>query len=145
MLSKEDAAKRLGMAVREVVDVRPVEGGTIVVTHDGYWTIVTDAGELVFGMDAITARVGPADPGESDESPARPVDDGSGEFALMPAGSGVPSGTAAEVLAWVDDDRERAGQALAVERGRDKPRASLTGPLEKLLAAAGEDDEQTAG
>jgi hypothetical protein len=44
----------------------------------------------------------------------------------------VPDGTADEVLAWVDDDPDRAAQALAVERARDKPRSTLAGKLERL-------------
>jgi len=42
--------------------------------------------------------------------------------------------TVDEVLAWVGDDRERASVALQTEMARDRPRAGVTAPLEKLLA-----------
>lgn len=45
----------------------------------------------------------------------------------------VPDGTAAEVLAWIGDDPDRARQALAAERQREKPRKSL---LTKLRRSA---------
>lgn len=131
-LSREDAARRLGMAVAEVVQVHDAgDGGSIVVTHDGYPTLVTADDQLVFGPEAIGGRLDVA----GVAAPVVSVD----EESVDDAGGGplddveVPDGTAAEVLAWVGDDPDRAGQALAHERARDRPRASVTGPLEKLL------------
>jgi hypothetical protein len=75
MLLKEDAAARLGMAVHEVVSVEAVDGGHVVVTHDGYPTLIADDGGLVFGADAIGERLAPAvqapavDDDEPDEAP----------------------------------------------------------------------------
>ena len=40
--------------------------------------------------------------------------------------------TAAEVLAWVGDDPERAAEALEAEQAKDKPRSTLVKSLEKL-------------
>lgn len=40
--------------------------------------------------------------------------------------------TAAEVLAWVGDDSERAEQALEAEEARDKPRSTLIRDLTKV-------------
>lgn len=40
--------------------------------------------------------------------------------------------TAAQVLAWVGEDRERAAEALAAEEARDKPRSTLVRDLTKL-------------
>jgi hypothetical protein len=46
-------------------------------------------------------------------------------------------GTAADVLAWVGDDPERARMALEQEQAKDKPRSTLVKQLEKL-AGSGE-------
>lgn len=40
--------------------------------------------------------------------------------------------TAAEVLAWVGEDKERAKEALAEEEAADKPRSTLVKQLKKL-------------
>lgn len=40
--------------------------------------------------------------------------------------------TAAEILAWVGDDPERAAEALEAEQAKDKPRSTLVKSLEKL-------------
>jgi hypothetical protein len=47
----------------------------------------------------------------------------------------VPDGTAADVLAWVGEDRGRARQALTVEQARPKPRTSLVAKLDKIAGA----------
>jgi hypothetical protein len=41
-LSREDAARLLGMKTREVVDLIPVREGTVAVTHDGAQTLIAD-------------------------------------------------------------------------------------------------------
>lgn len=46
--------------------------------------------------------------------------------------------TAADILAWVDQDPHRAAEALAAEQGREKPRSTLVKQLEKLAAASEE-------
>lgn len=45
---------------------------------------------------------------------------------------------AADVLAWVGDDPERADEALAAEQAKDKPRSTLVKQLEKLAASGSE-------
>jgi hypothetical protein len=45
----------------------------------------------------------------------------------------VPDGTTAEILRWVGDDKGRAVRALEKERADDRPRAGLTGELNKIL------------
>jgi hypothetical protein len=47
-------------------------------------------------------------------------------------------GTAADVLAWVGEDPERAAEALEAEQAKDKPRSTLVKQLEKLANADGE-------
>ena len=39
---------------------------------------------------------------------------------------------AADVLAWVGEDAERAAEALAAEQAKDKPRSTLVAALTKL-------------
>jgi hypothetical protein len=46
-------------------------------------------------------------------------------------------GTAADVLAWVGEDPDRAEEALEAEQAKDKPRSTLVKQLEKL-AGSGE-------
>jgi len=45
-LTREEAAIALGMKAREVVDLVAVRGGTVVQTHDGVQTLVTDDGAI---------------------------------------------------------------------------------------------------
>lgn len=47
-------------------------------------------------------------------------------------------GTAADVLAWVGEESERAAAALEAELAKDKPRSTLVKQLEKLADADGE-------
>ena len=50
----------------------------------------------------------------------------------VPAGVDVPEGTVAEVLDFVGDDPAKAREALAAEKQRDKPRATLTDALTRV-------------
>lgn len=45
----------------------------------------------------------------------------------------VPTGNISAVVAWVDNDRDRAAAALIVELERPTPRASLVGLLERIV------------
>lgn len=134
-LSVTGAAKRLGMAVHEVVGVYAAEGGHVVVTHDGHPTLITDGGELVFGAEAIRARLQLDEP--ADEEDDAEADDGkTGGQTQTPDGDAVPEGTIEVVLAWVGDDKEKAAKALEVERGRPSPRSGLLAKLEPLAGVA---------
>lgn len=44
------------------------------------------------------------------------------------------AGSAADVLAWVGDDPDRAAEALVAEQEKDKPRSTLVKQLEKTAA-----------
>lgn len=46
--------------------------------------------------------------------------------------------TAADILAWVGESSERAGEALDAELAKDKPRSTLVKQLEKLADSDGE-------
>lgn len=59
----ERCAQLLGMRRREVLEVVPVDGGDLVQTHDGTWTLVGNDGELTFGVAGPAA---PVDAGEAD-------------------------------------------------------------------------------
>jgi len=78
----------------------------------------------------------------STHSPVEPLDDEA--RALLEPEQDAPKeppaeldidGTAADVLAWVGEDRERAAVALAAEQAKDKPRSTLVKQLEKLASA----------
>jgi hypothetical protein len=84
----------------------------------------------------------------STHSPVEPVDDEARALLEAPQeGSAPPAdappaeldidGTAADVLAWVGDDPDRAEEALEAEQAKDKPRSTLVKQLEKL-AGSGE-------
>lgn len=55
----------------------------------------------------------------------------------------VPEGTAAEVMAWVGDDADRAQRALDAENKADRPRVTLIDDLERVILRD-EDDEDEA-
>ena len=86
----------------------------------------------------------------STHSPVEPLDDDARALLQPPQEEQGPEGpkdppaeldidgTAADVLAWVGEDPERARQALAAEQAKDKPRSTLVKQLEKLAAADGE-------
>ena len=78
----------------------------------------------------------------STRSPVEPLDDEA--RALLEAPQEGPKeppaeldvdGTAADVLAWVDEDPERAAVALAAEQAKEKPRSTLVKQLEKLVGS----------
>jgi hypothetical protein len=84
----------------------------------------------------------------STHSPVEPVDDEARALLEAPQEGSAPAadappteldidGTAADVLAWVGEDPDRAGEALEAEQAKDKPRSTLLRQLEKL-AGSGE-------
>ena len=115
-MTREEAARVLGMKAREVTDW----DGEVALLFDGTRFEVHSDGafEQLRGMH-----------------PAAPVvvapEEAVGALDADP--DVVPDGTVAEVLAWVGNDPERARQALGVEQ-QDKRRAGLTAQLEKLAA-----------
>ena len=89
----------------------------------------------------------------STHSPVEPLDDEARTLLEAPADQPEPeqqedpqeppeeldiNGTAADVLAWVGDDPERAETALEQEQAKDKPRSTLVKQLEKIAASDGE-------
>jgi hypothetical protein len=85
----------------------------------------------------------------STHSPVEPVDDEARALLEAPQEGSAPrvdkppteldiDGTAADVLAWVGEDPDRAEEALAAEQAKDRPRSTLVKQLEKLAAADGE-------
>lgn len=116
-MTREQAARWLGMNTREIIDIAETEDGrTVVTTHDHTsWTL---------DPDGVVARVDPPATVATSEAESEPAADP----------DAVPDGPAADVLGWVGEDTERAGRALAAERERAKPRVSVVEPLEELLA-----------
>lgn len=62
--------------------------------------------------------------GELEQAPEDPEQSADDELDI--------DGTAADVLAWVGEDPERAEEALEAEQAKDKPRSTLVKQLEKL-------------
>jgi len=89
----------------------------------GLALFLLETGANVEPVDDDAKAWRPADPGEPEE--AEEGDDAPPEELDIDA-------TAAEVLAWVGDDPERAAEALEAERAKDKPRSTLVKSLEKL-------------
>lgn len=115
-MTREEAARVLGMKVREVTDW----DGQVALLFDGTRFRVHGDGtfEQMRGMQPVAA---PAPDVVVEAPPADLSDD-------------VPAGPAADVTAWVGDDQGRAEAALLVERGRDRPRVTLVAELERLVA-----------
>lgn len=61
-----------------------------------------------------------------------PVEVMESEFGSITPAEYPSDGTVAEVLAWVGGDPDRARTALGIENGRDEPRSTLVGKLEKI-------------
>lgn len=76
-------------------------------------------------VDVLETDSGPEPGPDPEEAPEGP--DGPPEELDIEA-------TAADVLIWVGDDPERAGEALEAEQAKDKPRSTLVKQLEKLAA-----------
>ena len=138
-MDRFEAARRLGLADTEVLDVVQTGDGTAVRVKDGSERLIT--GDGVF---ALTDHLATANFRRWEGSPApakalaeaREPKAGSAEEAPAvryehPVGE-VPDGNADAVLDWAGDDRDRAAQALAAEVEREHPRSTLVSKLRKL-------------
>lgn len=72
------------------------------------------------------------EPGSDEASGSGAQADGAVNTAVI---AEVPSGSSAQVEAWVGTDPGRAKQALAAERAASRPRSGLLAKLEKLAGA----------
>ncbi|MEV0805738.1 hypothetical protein [Micromonospora sp. NPDC050200] len=129
-LTRDEAAQALGMKRREILAVDRVDGGYAITTHDGQRTLVNQRGTIVATGDILDPAGAP--PAPQTPPPADP--DGSD---TPPAA--VPDGNAADVLAWVGGDVDRARTAASAEQGRERPRTGLLAELDKLIKAADSD------
>lgn len=123
-----DVARLLKVADADVESFEENAHGLFVDVRDGGRRVVTEDG--LFACDDHPANA------QLRRWPG--LDLPSAEPAPMPEASEpetVPDGTAAEVLAWVAGDPERALQAYTVEEKRDKPRSTLLAKLEELVSA----------
>jgi hypothetical protein len=94
------------------------------------------SGELAAYLVTTQSPVEPLD----DEAAALlgPPQEDSGQEPKEPPAELDIDGTAADVLAWVGDDPERAEEALEAEQAKDKPRSTLVKQLEKLADSGDE-------
>lgn len=141
-MDRYEAARALGVADADVLDVVDTERGTEVEVRDGGRRLIRDDGVYALGDHPATRSLrrwadtesAPDRSADADES--APDADSSPEPTGESAGEdvgGVPTGSAEGVLAWVGDDADRAVAALEAEEKRDKPRATLVAKLEKVV------------
>ncbi|MFJ8818202.1 hypothetical protein [Amycolatopsis thermoflava] len=133
---QERAARTLGMKPSEIAAVDERADDVIVTTHDGQQVRVW-FGAVGPCVEPYTAPAAPAT--ETASTAADEGDDAKEPEVVTPAGADpeeVPDGTAADVLAWVNEQPEsapeRARRALEAENGKEKPRSGLVAQLEKL-------------
>lgn len=111
-------------------------------TAKGYWNYAVQEfkeGEEFFGDLARhladntpegSVKVLEADP-EPEPEPKTPVEP---PETPDPDGDEPPvDGTIDDLMAWVNDDRERAGAALAAEQAKDKPRSTVVKRLTSMV------------
>lgn len=97
-----------------------------------YGIVTVGAGEEVKGGLALRlletgASVEPLDGDAKAFGQAPAAEDPAAEAAELDIDA-----TAADILAWVGEDSERAAEALEAELAKDKPRSTLVKQLEKL-------------
>jgi hypothetical protein len=81
---------------------------------------------------AVKVTEADPEPEPEPEAPAEPPE------VSDPGGDEPPvDGTIDDLMAWVNDDRERAVQALAAEQAKDKPRSTV---VKRLTAMAGTEE-----
>jgi hypothetical protein len=125
-MERGDVARLLSVADADVESFEETTYGLLVNVRDGGRRVVTKDG--LFGDDhpanaQLRRWVEPA----AEAPPVETVD--------PDTHADVPDGTAAEVLAWVDGDAERALLAYAFESAREKPRSTLLAKLDELASA----------
>jgi hypothetical protein len=128
-LDRQSAARRLGVPEAEVVAIRDEADGPVITTLDGREYIALGDG---YDQKLAYFKVGP----QNTAFPIHiPVEEDADEPAVDVDGDGVPDGTVKQILEWVGTDRQRAAQALAVEREKEADaRTTLIRDLEKLAA-----------
>ncbi|MFI9558864.1 hypothetical protein [Nonomuraea endophytica] len=140
-MTLQDAARALGLAPGEVAEVAETEHGTVARLTTGGTRLITPS-DGVYTLDDhpsgkhLRRWTAPEleDGGQEDEDEEEEDGGGSGSTGDTPAdGGAVPAGTVEEVLAWVGDDHERAAQALAAERAKERPRSTLVARLTELV------------
>jgi hypothetical protein len=141
-LSKAEAAQRLGVPEREVLEVQAADDGDHVTTTDGVSYHVTDDRVAYLANYPKDTLFPVHEPPPAEERPAELLGEPEGVQGAQGAQDAdppkleddedVPEGAVGQVLAWVNRDRARAARALKVEREREEPRATLVTQLERL-------------
>jgi hypothetical protein len=109
--------------------VRVVVNENVKVFH-GHKSVRLAAGQEVSGeLAALLLERAPKKVTRLDSEPGENGGDGG---ATEPPASLADASTAAEVLAWVGEDPERAAEALDAEEAAEKPRSTLVKQLKKL-------------
>lgn len=154
-MTRDEAARAMGVAPSEIKQVEASAHGTLVWMKSGARRLIGDDGFYSVDDHSANAHLRRFQLPETDpvEDPDGPDD----EAAL--AASTVPDGTVDEVLAWVGPDRRRAAAAIEAEAARGErvrpdllqalgdlgPQDSVDvpgGTVEEILAWVGEDQER---
>lgn len=136
-MTREEAARVMGVAPREVSRVAVEAHGVTVVMSSGAHRLIGDDGVYATDDHPANGHLRRFHPPETDDGPVAEeldavigqlVDDG---LVTETPADGVPEGTVEEVLAWIGDDPERALAALDAENARRPTRKSLIKRLEE--------------
>jgi len=123
-------ARTVRVADADVLGVRETDDGYAVQLNNGSVVLVREDGHYRLTDHDNEQKRLPLWEGEvsSDESETDFNEDEDESEA-----ESVPDGPAHEVLEWVGDDPDRAGEALETEQSRDKPRIVLVKQLERTI------------
>lgn len=125
-MTREEAARVMGVSPREVSRVEETSHGVVVVMSSGAHRIIRDDGFYGTDNHPGNKHLRRFDVPDADPEPEH-AQRGTDSEAVH-----VPDGTVDEVLAWVGDDVGRALAALEHEKTRPQPRKSLIKRLEEL-------------
>ncbi|GII88268.1 hypothetical protein Ssi03_62580 [Sphaerisporangium siamense] len=126
MTTREEAARAMGVAPREVNSVTDTQDGAVALMASGARRLIGDDGYYALDDHADNAHLRRAELTEPDIG--GPDADGQDD-----APEQVPDGTVEQVMTWVGEDAGRARAALEAEESRPSPRKSLITRLEELL------------
>lgn len=129
-MNRYEAARALGVAAADVLDVDQVDDGVAVTVRDGGRRLIRPDG--VYALDDHPTTRG-LRPWARPAAAAAAAKDAPGREGMgFGNGEAVPSGSVDDVLKWVGEDTARAAAALAAEEQRDHPRSTLVSALRKL-------------
>lgn len=121
---------RIGLGTSDTTADDPTQPGRLRIDQENPTSPVVQEDEVDRPAPAVGAPQPETDltPADNEDDDDRERDEGDDPPLEQP-----PSGSTAEVLAWVGDDLDRARLALDAERNRPDPRKGLVSELERRL------------